>query len=115
MGITKKVFSLYMFHCVPSFFIRFDKQTINYSSREQKLFRKKRGGPKTRTSTFSRSQHCTFQYGPVIKLPLQILPYGQPYGIGQSATIIAGQSDNFHATFFGNFITEPYWNAYPMT
>ena len=33
----------------------------------------------------------TFQYGPVIKLPLQILPsiHGQPYEIDQSATVIA--------------------------
>ena len=33
---------------------------------------------------FNFAKHSTFQYGPVIKLPLQILPsiYGQPYGIG---------------------------------
>ena len=24
------------------------------------------------------------------------------------------QSDNFDATFSSKFITEPYWNAYPM-
>jgi hypothetical protein len=32
-----------------------------------------------------------FQYGQVIKLPLQILPsiHGKPYGIDQSATVVA--------------------------
>ena len=54
--------------------------------------------------------HWSFQYGPVIKLPLQILP-SMAYGIDQS--------DNFDTTFsqvfFGKSITRPYWNAYPMT
>jgi hypothetical protein len=38
--------------------------------------------------------YCAFQYGPVIKLPLQILPsiHGQPYGIDQSTTVIADWS-----------------------
>ena len=42
---------------------------------------------------FNFAKHSTFQYGPVIKLPLQILPsmHGQPYGIDQS--------DNFDTRF----------------
>ena len=41
------------------------------------------------------------------------MPYGQPYGIDQSAmaTILMQQIHKF----FGKFITGPYWNAYPMT
>jgi hypothetical protein len=45
-----------------------------------------------RLQTRRRSHGITsFQYGPVIKLPLQILPsiHGQPYGIDQSATVVA--------------------------
>ena len=41
------------------------------------------------------------------------MPYGQPYGIDQSATVTI-LMQHFHK-FFGKFITGPYWNAYPMT
>ena len=51
-----------------------------------------------------RTVQWSFQYGQVIKLPLQILPsiHGQPYGIDQSATI--DQSDYFDATFSQLFL-----------
>ena len=41
------------------------------------------------------------------------MPYGQPYGIDQSAMVTI-LMQHFHK-FFGKFITGPYWNAYPMT
>ena len=41
------------------------------------------------------------------------MPYGQPYGIDQCATVTI-LMQHFHK-FFGKFITGPYWNAYPMT
>ena len=48
--------------------------------------------------------HYPFQYGPVIKLQLQILPsmHDQLYGIDQSATV-ANQSDNFDTAFSQGF------------
>ena len=48
----------------------------------------------------------SFPYGPVIKLPLQILPsiHGQPYGIDQSTTVVFDNltilTQRFHK-FFG--------------
>jgi len=59
----------------------------------------------------------TFQYGPVIKLPLQILPSQMANHMGWinlQRSLQIDQSDNFD-NFFGNFINGPYWNAYPMT
>ena len=45
-------------------------------------------------SIYFDKQNKSFQYGPVIKLSLQILPsiHGQPYGIDQSATVVADWS-----------------------
>ena len=43
----------------------------------------------------------------------QSMPYGQPYGMDQSAMVTI-LMQHFHK-FFGKFITGPYWNAYPMT
>ena len=37
------------------------------------------------------------------------MPYGQPYGIDQCATVTI-LMQHFHK-FFGKFITGPYWNA----
>ena len=57
-----------------------------------------------------------FQYGPVIKLPLQILQsiHGQPYGNCCWALInLTILAQHFQKFFFGKFITGPYWNAYP--
>ena len=47
--------------------------------------------PRMRIEKMTRQTDRSFQYGPVIKLPLQILPsiHGQPYGIDQSATVVA--------------------------
>ena len=50
-----------------------------------------------------RLENWTFHYGPVIKLPLQIL---------QS---MHDQSDNFDTAFSQVFIIGSYWNVYPMT